>query len=90
VDHDAETITITFDYDLPAMKVRSTGETIPIGVDLIPDIRSCSTSSSRTQLPGVSALPAVRADPSNGPPSRYTGQGYVARNPAIDSEGSFG
>lgn len=33
VDHDAETITITFDYDHPAIKVRSTGVTIPIGVD---------------------------------------------------------
>jgi hypothetical protein len=33
VDDDAETVTITFDYDHPAIKVRSTGETIPIGVD---------------------------------------------------------
>ena len=33
VDDDAETITITFDYDHPAVKVRSTGQTIPIGVD---------------------------------------------------------
>ena len=33
VDDDAETITITFAYDHPAIKVRSTGMTIPIGVD---------------------------------------------------------
>lgn len=33
VDDDAETITITFDYEHPAVKVRSTGQTIPIGVD---------------------------------------------------------
>ena len=33
VDQAAETITITFDYDHPAVKVRSTGVTIPIGVD---------------------------------------------------------
>jgi hypothetical protein len=33
VDEDAETITITFAYDHPAVKVRSTGQTIPIGID---------------------------------------------------------
>ena len=33
VDPVAETIFITFAYDHPAVKVRSTGETIPIGVD---------------------------------------------------------
>ena len=33
VDDNAETITITFAYDHPAIKVRTTGETIPIGQD---------------------------------------------------------
>jgi hypothetical protein len=33
VDDDAETITITFAYGHPAVKVRSTGQTIPIGID---------------------------------------------------------
>lgn len=33
VDDTAETVTITFDYDHPAIKVRSTGQTIPIGTD---------------------------------------------------------
>ena len=33
VDPIAETVFITFAYDHPAIKVRSTGQTIPIGVD---------------------------------------------------------
>lgn len=33
VNDDTETINITFAYDHPAVKVRSTGETIPIGTD---------------------------------------------------------
>ena len=32
VDPVAQTVFITFDYDHPAIKVRSTGQTIPIGV----------------------------------------------------------
>ena len=32
VDQDAKTILITFDYDHPAVKVQSTGMTIPIGM----------------------------------------------------------
>ena len=32
-DEDLKTVLITFDYDHPAVKVRSTGVAIPIGVD---------------------------------------------------------